>query len=269
MDTRQAEDLGTTAGVRVERDGSTLVVTLASPENRNAQTPATWRRLAEIQAFVDDHTRVVVLRAEGKSFSAGLDRRMMSPNGIPGEMDLATLASLPQADVDQFIAQAQAGFTWWSRSPAITIAAVHGHAIGAGLQLALACDLVIVADDVLMAMKETSLGLVPDLGGTWPLVQRVGYPRALEMCATGRFIEAPEAVRIGLAVAAHPADELPAAVASLVAGITSAPAGAVRDLKPLLRHALTATADEQLAWERQFQFERIADLNRLLKPSFQ
>ena len=79
------EDLGTGEGVRVQRDGPVMVVTLASPANRNAQTSATWRRLAQIESLVDEGTRVVLLRAEGKSFSAGLDRRMLSAEGVPGE----------------------------------------------------------------------------------------------------------------------------------------------------------------------------------------
>ena len=76
----------------------------------------------------------------------------------------------------------------------MSIAAVQGHAIGAGFQLALACDLRVVADDVQFAMRETSLGLVPDLTGTHPLVGLVGYARALEICVTGRFVHAEEAV---------------------------------------------------------------------------
>ena len=81
---------------------------------------------------------------------------------------------------------------------------MQGHAIGAGFQLALACDLRVVAEDVSFAMRETSLGLVPDLAGTEPLVACVGYARALEICATGRAVRADEAVRLGLAQVAVP-----------------------------------------------------------------
>lgn len=257
-------DLGTHDGVNVQRSGAVLTVTLAQPENRNAQTPATWRRFAEIESLVDDETRVVVLRAEGKSFSAGLDRRMMTVDGVPGEPSILSLAGLSASDVDGFIRQAQAGFTWWGRTHAITIAAVHGHAIGAGFQLALSCDLLVAAQDAQFAMRETSLGLVPDLGGTYPLVRRLGYARALELCASGRFISAGEAVSLGLALAEHPTDEFDDAVASLAESLQHAPAGAVRELKPLLRHAIDASHEQQLAAERTSQIARIEDLRRLM-----
>lgn len=261
----QMDDLGTAAGVRIEREGPVLTVTLASPENRNAQTPATWRRLAEVESYVDADTRVILLRAEGRSFSAGLDRRMLTPEGVPGEASILDLASKAPGEVEAFIEQAQQGFTWWASSDAITIAAVQGHAIGAGFQLALACDLVLVASDAQFAMRETSLGLVPDLAGTRPLVHRIGYKRALEACATGRFIDAEEAVRIGLALSAHPADELDEAARSLAASMCASPQGATRDLKRLLRHATHASAEEQLAMERRLQLNRIAELSRLIQ----
>ena len=70
----------------------------------------------------------------------------------------------------------------------MTIAAVQGHAIGAGFQLALACDFRVLAEDVQFCMAETGLGLVPDLGGTLPLVRLVGYSRAAEICVTSRRV---------------------------------------------------------------------------------
>lgn len=258
------EDLGTSDGVRIERDGACLVVTLASPDNRNAQTPATWRRLAAVEDFVDASVRVVLVRAEGRSFSAGLDRRMMTPDGVPGEPSILSLAAMEDEQIDAFISQAQAGFTWWSRSSAISIAVVQGHAVGAGCQLALACDLILAADDAQFAMRETSLGLVPDLAGTSPLVERIGYQRALEMCATGRFIHSEEALRIGLVHSVLPLADLDRGARDLATALCSAPVGAVHDLKPLLRHAIGAEPAQQQAMERRMQMRRIADLRQLL-----
>jgi enoyl-CoA hydratase/carnithine racemase len=111
---------------------------------------------------------------------------------------LIDLATSDPADAELTIEAFQEAYTWWRRPDLITVAAVQGHAIGAGFQLALACDLRIAADDARFAMREISLGLVPDLGGTKPLTDLVGYGRALEICATGRWIEAAEAERIGL-----------------------------------------------------------------------
>ncbi|MGH8829334.1 MAG: enoyl-CoA hydratase/isomerase family protein, partial [Jiangellaceae bacterium] len=240
--------------------------TLARPEVRNAQTPATWRALAAIGAHLPDDVRVVVLDAEGPSFSAGLDLRMVDGTGVPGEPSMAELASMDADRLDAAIAVFQQGFTWWRESPAVTIAAVQGHAVGAGFQLALGCDLVVCADDARFAMRETSLGLVPDLGGTAPLVGTVGYQRALEICTTGRWVGAAEAVDLGLALTVVPVDQLTATVDDLAAAILAAPDGAVRDTKALLRHALSTTPAGQRAAERKAQARRLADLSRAARP---
>jgi enoyl-CoA hydratase/carnithine racemase len=191
---------------------------------------------------------------------------MLDGTGIPGEPGMADLAALEPHALDQTIAQFQAAFTWWRQVPAVTVAAVAGHAVGAGFQLALGCDLVVCADDARFAMRETSLGLVPDLGGTARLVEAVGYPRALEICATGRWVGAREAVDLGLAIAAVPEDELEAAVDDLVAALLSAPAGALRETKGLLRAAVHRDADEQLAAERAAQARCLAELANALRP---
>src|ERR1019366_8303772 len=149
------------------------------------------------------------------SFSAGLDRAMLTPAGVPGEPSVLALAAGAEGALEETIASFQRGFAIWSQVPAITIAAVRGHAVGAGFQLALAADLRVVAHDVAFAMAETGLGLVPDLGGTSPLVRCVGYGRALEICVTGRSVGAQEAVAIGLAAVAVPGEHLDTAALEL------------------------------------------------------
>ncbi|MCQ9133541.1 enoyl-CoA hydratase/isomerase family protein [Streptomyces hilarionis] len=247
-------------GVRLTVDDALATVTLANPAKRNAQSPAMWRALAEAGRLVPGSVRVVVLRGEGKSFSAGLDRQMFTPEGIEGEPSFIDLARSGDAELDAAIAGFQEGFTWWRRNDVVSIAAVQGHAIGAGFQLALACDLRVVADDVQFAMRETSLGLVPDLTGTHPLVSLVGYGRAAEICLTGRFVHAEEAVRCGLANAAVPAAGLDDAVRDLAAAILAAPREAVIETKALLRGAGDRTYDEQRAAERAAQGRRLRDL---------
>src|SRR5438045_5096859 len=111
----------------------------------------------------------------------------------------AGLAALPPEQADAAVESYQQGFGWLARPDLVSVAAVHGHAIGAGFQLALACDLRILADDAQFSMAEVRHGLVPDLTGTRRLVELVGYSRALEICATGRRLGAAEADRIGLA----------------------------------------------------------------------
>jgi enoyl-CoA hydratase/carnithine racemase len=249
------------AGVLLDIDGAVATVTLARPEQRNAQTPATWRALAEIGARVlGDHTiRVVVLRAEGQSFSAGLDRAMFGA-GVDGEPGLVGLAALTDQALDETIDGFQQAFSWWRDDRVVSVAVVQGHAVGAGFQLALACDLRVMADDVALAMREPSLGLVPDLGGTAPLVEAVGFARALEICATGRWVGAEEAAATGLATVVVPLKALEAATADLVAALLAAPAVAVRATKALLRGAGTRSYDDQRAAERAAQAMRLRDL---------
>jgi enoyl-CoA hydratase/carnithine racemase len=247
-------------GVRLTVDDAIATVTLTNPAKRNAQSPALWRTLAEVGRALPGSVRVVVLRAEGKSFSAGLDRQMFTPEGIEGEPSFIDIARRDDAELDATIAGYQEAFTWWRRSDIVSIAAVQGHAIGAGFQLALACDLRVVADDVQFAMRETSLGLVPDLTGTNPLLSLVGYARALEICATGRFVGAPEAVSTGLANLAVPAAELDATAGELAAALLSAPRDAVIETKALLRGAQDRTYDEQRTAERASQARRLRDL---------
>jgi len=246
--------------LRVERAGPVVTITLDRPERRNSQVPSLWSALAEVGAGLGPSTRVVIVRAEGPSFSAGLDRSMLTPQGAHGEPSLLTLAAGAGTALEQAIAAFQRGFSIWATVPAITIAAVQGHAIGAGFQLALACDLRVVADDVLFAMRETSLGLVPDLAGTSPLVRSIGYARALEICATGRFVGAQEAVAIGLACVAVPREELDLTARDLADAILQAPHAALRELKPLLRNAIDASPEDQLAAEREAQARLLATM---------
>ena len=247
-------------GVRVEIDGEIARVTLCEPEHRNAQSPAMWRALAAAGRDLPGTVRVVVLRAEGLSFSAGLDRAMFTVEGLPGERNFLQLAAAEDEDVDETIAGFQEAFTWWRRPDLISIAAVQGHAVGAGFQLALGCDLRVVADDVQFSMRETSLGLVPDLAGTKPLTELVGYARALEICVTGRRVGAEEAVAVGLANLAVPAAELDGAVHDLAAALLAAPRNAVIETKALLQGAGGRSYDEQRSAERVAQARRMRDL---------
>ncbi|MFK0127630.1 enoyl-CoA hydratase/isomerase family protein [Streptomyces nigra] len=246
--------------VRLIVDGAIATVTLTNPAKRNAQSPAMWRTLAEAGRVLPGSVQVVVLRGEGQSFSAGLDRAMFTPEGIEGEPSFIDLARSSDGELDAAIAGYQEAFTWWRRNDLVSIAAVQGHAIGAGFQLALACDVRVVADDVQFAMRETGLGLVPDLTGTHPLVGLVGYGRALEICVTGRFVSAEEAVTSGLANLAVPADQLDDAVRDLAGAIVAAPRDAVVETKALLRGATDRTYDEQRGAERAAQARRLRDL---------
>jgi enoyl-CoA hydratase/carnithine racemase len=256
------------AGLLHQQAGPVASITLNRPDVRNAQTPAMWRALAELGASLPEETRVVVVRGAGPSFSAGLDRTMLDPTAGSGDNSdtrgdvetVAGLLALDDAEISATIDAYQQGFTFLRDPRFVSIAAVQGYAVGAGFQLALACDLRVVADDAQFAMLESSLGLVPDLTGTKPLVESVGYARALEICVTARMVGAAEAVAIGLALTAVPAAELDATVADLAGALTAALPGVVSETKALLAGAAQRDLDEQRRLEREAQVRRFREL---------
>ena len=245
------------AGVRLDLDGPVATVTLCRPEVLNAQTPEMWAELTNISRKLPGDVRVVIVRGEGRAFSAGLD---LSATRADGDSSLARLAQLSPEDCADRIAGFQSAFTWLRNPSIVTIAAVQGHAIGAGFQLALNCDMRVLADDARFSMAEVTLGLVPDLGGTKRLAELVGPSRALELCVTGRRVAADEADRIGLATAVVPGGELFAAVADLAAAVQAGDAGAVAEIKGVLGGALQRTYAEQDRAEREAQTRRLRDL---------
>jgi enoyl-CoA hydratase/carnithine racemase len=247
------------AGVRLRLDGELATVVLDKPERRNAMTPSTWWHLAEIGRALPGNVRAVLLRAEGPSFCAGLDRSVLI-GGQNGAKTLLDLATADQADAEMTIEAFQEAFTWWRRPDLITVAAVQGHAVGAGFQLALACDLRLVSEDARFAMREITLGLVPDLGGTKPLVELVGPARALEICATGRWVDAEEAQRIGLANKVIPNEELAMDAEVFVRELLAADRDALIETKALVQSATRRDYDSQRAAERAAQVRRIRAL---------
>jgi enoyl-CoA hydratase/carnithine racemase len=256
------------AGLRYDVRGVVATVTLSRPEVRNAQTPLMWGALAAIGEELPDDVRVVVVRGEGKSFSAGLDRAMLDPARAGSDPEsVVGLLGRSDEEIVETVDRFQQGFTWLRDPRFVSIAVVQGHAIGAGFQLALSCDLRVVADDALFSMKEPALGLVPDLTGTKPLVEIVGYPRALEICATTRFVAAAEALQIGLATVVCPVPELDAALIDLIGAVTASMPGAVRETKALLLEARGRSLDEQRRFEREAQLRRFRELAAMTSRS--
>jgi enoyl-CoA hydratase/carnithine racemase len=174
------------------------------------------------------------------------------------------MLDMPDPEIAESIAAWQEGFTWLRRPEIISVAVVRGDAVGAGFQLALACDLRVLTDAARFSMREPLLGLVPDLTGTKPLVDLVGYSRALEICATTRWVSADEAREIGLATVVVPSDELDGAVADLVAALTAPIYGAVSETKALLQSASRLDLEDQRLAEREAQVRRLRDLAALM-----
>jgi enoyl-CoA hydratase/carnithine racemase len=227
-------------------EGDVLRVTVNRPEVRNAQTPEMWEEFAHIADRVPESVRFVLLSGVGKDFSSGLDRAAL------GEGMLEKL----QSDPETLITAAQEGFARWTQIPQVVVALVQGNAIGAGFQLALASDVIIANTDARFAMREVSIGLVPDLGGTGALVDALGYRRAFALCATGTFLTATQAHEYGLVHTV--ADDLAAASAELLDIFRQLDARAVGDVKSLLREV--ARDRDSWAAERAAQIQRVATL---------
>jgi enoyl-CoA hydratase/carnithine racemase len=239
-------------------EGPIAEIVLCAPERRNSQTPAMWRALAAIGRSMPDEVRIVILRAEGPSFSAGLDRSMLNDS-----VDVETVQNLLRGtDVAaaRTIGEYQQGFTFLRDPNFISIAAVQGHAVGAGFQLALACDIRVVADNAVFCMKELALGLVPDLTGLRPLVRQVGYGRALEICIRARNIDAQEAVTLGIAHSAVPVGDLADEVDAVVRSVLQSDTEAVRETKRLLQSAENVDLEQQRLLESAAQVRRLRAL---------
>jgi enoyl-CoA hydratase/carnithine racemase len=251
------------AGFRLalSADGAVATVTLNQPGIRNAQNPLTWAWLLRCVNDLPGTVRLLMLRGEGPSFSAGLDRRLLSgEQGIEGATSPLTLAAMPGEQATAEIAGYQQAFGALARPGLISIAAVQGHAVGAGFQLALACDLRLAAEDAQFTMAEVTLGLVPDLGGTKRLVELVGYSRAAAICLTGRRVGAEEALRIGLVNEVVPTAGLDAAAQAWAERILALPRNAVTEIKALLLAAADRDQGEQERAEREAQHRQLRAL---------
>ncbi len=164
-------------------------IELARPDKRNAVNAQMFNELGDAaeRAASDPGIRVVLVKGQGPAFSAGIDITL-----------LGQLAGTRGARFRSFVRTAQRPFHLLAQMDKPTVAAVQGPAVGAGFQLALACDLRLAAEDVRFSMLEVRFGLVPDLGGMHRLVRLVGVGRAKEIVWTTRSIEADEAERLGV-----------------------------------------------------------------------
>ncbi len=248
------------AGFEARIDDAVATITLNRPDRLNAQTPHTWEWLARVGNDLPGTVRVILVRGAGRAFSAGLDRQMFTPEGIPGIPGILALGRGSEADCSARIQAWQRGFGWLARPDIVSVAAVQGHAIGGGFQLALACDIRVLADDVQFCMAEPKLGIVPDLGGTRRLVELVGYSRAVEICLTGRRVDGTEAMAMGLGSALVPVDHLDHAVRTTVDALLAVNRDAAVETKALLLRAAQRTQDEAEAAEREAQYRRLSDI---------
>ena len=186
-DAHEGGGLPTFETLRLDADGDVAVLTLDRPEARNALAQRTLLEIAAaLQVVESDATvRALVLRGDGPAFCAGAD---LAEFAEMGDAFAGREASLAGQDVVNALAA----------MPIPTVAALHGAALGGGLELALACDLRVAAEDARLGLPETRLGLIPGYGGTQRLPRLIGEARALDLILTGRRIDAQEALAMGL-----------------------------------------------------------------------
>lgn len=228
--------------VLYEQSGAVALVTLNRPENLNSFNNALRIELlaATIRAAADDSVRVVVLTGAGRGFSAGADL-------ASGEMpDGASVTRLLEEEYGPAVLNL-------AHMPKITIAAVNGFAAGIGVGFALACDLVVMGQSSFLQVPFNRIGLVPDGGVCWQLVERLGHRRALELSLEAERVPAQRCVELGLANRAVPDDQLQQAAMEWAARIAASAPIAMRLTKQLIRDAGNSTLAATISAEAQAQ----------------
>ena len=231
--------------VETEDRGAVRHVVLNRPEKRNAFNQELVIATGEALRAAADEPAVhcVVVRGEGAMFSSG--------------MDLGSLAGLAETP-GMLRPFRRACIDAWNIAEEMTkpvVCQIHGACIGGAMELALACDLRVIAADALVGLPETRVGLIPDVGGSSRLPQVVGLGRAKELIMTGKLIDGTEAERIGLANRVAPAGELAAATQALVDELLACAPVAVGLAKRVMdasaRPALAATLELEVAMQER------------------
>jgi enoyl-CoA hydratase/carnithine racemase len=210
--------------VRIEDDGTTQHVVIQRAQKRNALSSEVYTELGAAfeAAATDAGVRCVVVRGDGPLFSAGND-----------VVELAGVAADPSA-IRRGRPVMLAAVNALETMTKPTIAQIHGACIGGAAELAMACDFRVLADDAIIGMYETKLGLIPDLGGSSRLPALVGLGRAKEIVMTARTVGAAEALAIGLVTRVGPAGELDALTGRLIAELSANGPVAVGQAKRIL-----------------------------------
>jgi enoyl-CoA hydratase len=240
--------------VLLERGGQVATVILNDPERRNAMSRAMGEafagRIGELAAEPD--LRAVILSGAGRAFCAGGDMDMITEQADAG----ASGHALP-GHARRVIRDTMRSFYTLFLSvrdlPCPTIAAINGHAIGAGLCVALACDLRIAARDAKLGLNFTRLGLHPGMAATWTLPRLLGPALAAELLYTGRLVDGAEAEHLGIANRAVATEDVVPVARELAEEIAAAAPLAVRGVKRSLARSLAASFDDQLSFEASEQ----------------
>jgi enoyl-CoA hydratase len=246
VSTLDADAPATPTALSITRDGGVTTVRLERPQAANALDRTSWRELREtFRALDEDPTvRVVVLAGAGRHFCAGIDLGMLAEIG--GVAQGTADPGRAREALRRTILDLQDVLTTVERCRVPVLAAVQGACVGAGLDLAVACDLRYVTPRTKFSLKEVDMGLAADVGVLQRLPRLVGEGRAREMAYTARDVRGPEAAAIGLANECVEGDD-PEALLAHVTGI----ARGLADKSPLAlrgtKHAITYARDHTVA----------------------
>jgi 2-(1,2-epoxy-1,2-dihydrophenyl)acetyl-CoA isomerase len=220
-------------------------ITINRPDRSNALDSTTARALATAVGQAAN-SRVTIVTGAGKAFCAGGDLE-----------ELERWTDLPPEEIGQTLYEGYQGMIRAiRRSPSIAIAAINGAAVGAGLDLALACDLRVASTDAKLGQVWVGLGVIPGTGGAWLTQALAGPTRAAELLLTGRVVEADEALEAGLVNAVVPAGEVMERARQLAAEILKHPRGGVIANKRAMVAATEAALEDALDHARAVQPER-------------
>lgn len=240
-------------------DGCVAHLTFNRPAALNAIDEETARLFlsACTRIAADPQVRVVVLNGSGRSFVAGGDLKSFQRDA----------ASVPRTLIDPM----HAGLQLLERSPAPVVASLHGVVAGAGMSLALACDLALAAEGTRFNMAYLNVGASCDLGASWTLPRIVGLRRAMEIALLNPVLDAAEAERLGLVNRVVPADNLQAETDALAARLAAGPPLATGRMKRLFRGSLARDFGSQLDAEREAFGDCVAteDFNEALAAFFE
>jgi 2-(1,2-epoxy-1,2-dihydrophenyl)acetyl-CoA isomerase len=226
----------------VDRDSGVQTITLNRPDALNSFNASMKRELLEVlkAAARDTDVRCLILTGAGRAFSAGQD---LKERQAPGAADLA----------DELREHYNPIIRGVRRLEKPVIAAVNGVAAGAGCSLAIACDIIIAAENARFIEVFAKVGLVPDTGSTWFLPRLIGYARAAEMVFTAEPVDAATAERIGLVNRVVPSERLMPEARALAQQLAAAPPLALALAKRALNRALESDLDSALDHEAQLQ----------------
>jgi 2-(1,2-epoxy-1,2-dihydrophenyl)acetyl-CoA isomerase len=229
--------------VEYHLDGYVAVVTLNRPERFNAIEPGMAGDFIDALHTAEDESRAMVLTGAGKAFCSGADLSQLMDQYDTGGPDLS--AMLDEVFHPMILTLADAKIP--------TVAAVNGVAAGAGLGVALGCDIRLMAESSFLTSAFTAIGLIPDSGTTWLLPQHVGISKAIELAMTNKRVDAKEAKSLGLCAEVVPDDEVVSRSISLAARLANLVPDSLVTARRLIRDASGLSFAEALEAEREAQ----------------